>query len=117
VLRPGGRLSISDIVTREPVPAEMKADLTAWAACIGGALTVDEYQAHLEAAGFIDVDVDRGREYTARDAELAGVKPILERSGLADALALGFANTAVHAVKPAVTAPTPRTPVPALAEG
>jgi SAM-dependent methyltransferase len=117
VLRPGGRLSISDIVTREPVPAEMKADLTAWAACIGGALTVDEYQSHLEAAGFIDVDVDRGREYTARDAELAGVKPILERSGLADALALGFANTSVHAAKPAVTAPTSRTPVSALAEG
>jgi arsenite methyltransferase len=118
VLRPGGRLSISDIVTRQPVPAELKADLTAWAACIGGALTGDEYRAHLDAAGFIDIDVDRGREYTARDAELAGVRPILERAGLADALALGFANTAVRAGKPAATTTTShRTPVPALAEG
>lgn len=116
VLRPGGRLSISDIVTQYPVPGEMKADLSAWAACIGGALTVEEYRAHLEAAGFTDIEVERDQTYTARQAELAGVLPILERAGLADALALGFANTAIRAAKP-VRVDAPPAPVPALAEG
>jgi SAM-dependent methyltransferase len=116
VLRPGGRLSISDIVTNDAVPSDMKADLSAWAACIGGALTVEDYRSHLVAAGFVDVDIQRDRTYTARDAELAGVKPILERAGLADALALGFANTAIRATKPAAV-PAPVAPVPALAEG
>jgi SAM-dependent methyltransferase len=100
VLRPGGRLAISDIVTREPVPVEMKSDLAAWAACIGGALTAERYREHLLAAGFVDVDIERDREYTARDAELGGVLPILERMGLADALALGFANTSIRATRP-----------------
>jgi SAM-dependent methyltransferase len=100
VLRPGGRLAISDIVTREPVPVEMKSDLAAWAACIGGALTAQRYREHLLAAGFVDVEIERDREYTARDAELGGVLPILERMGLADALALGFANTSIRATRP-----------------
>jgi ubiquinone/menaquinone biosynthesis C-methylase UbiE len=99
VLRPDGRLAISDIVTRLPVPAEMKSDLAAWAACIGGALTSGEYEQHLIDAGFVDIEIERHREYTAQDAELAGVAPILERAGLADALALGFANTSIRARK------------------
>lgn len=115
VLRPGGRLSISDIVTQHSVPGEMKADLSAWAACIGGALTIEEYRAYLEAAGFDDIEIERDRVYTARDAELAGVLPILERAGLADALALGFANTAIRAGKSARVEAS-LSPVPALAE-
>lgn len=100
VLRPDGRLAISDIVTRYPVPDELKADLTAWTACIGGALTVEEYREQLLAAGFVDISIEREREYTARDAELAGVAPILERAGLAQVLALGFANTSIRARRP-----------------
>lgn len=101
VLRPGGRLSISDIVTRHTVPEHLRNDLTAWAACIGGALSEDEYRGHLEAAGFVDIHIERDREYTQRDAELAGVLPVLERAGLTAALELGFANTSVRARKPA----------------
>ncbi|HET6215275.1 MAG TPA: arsenite methyltransferase, partial [Micromonosporaceae bacterium] len=47
VLRDGGRLSISDIVTRVPVPEHLRSNLSAWAACIGGALSEDEYREHL----------------------------------------------------------------------
>jgi arsenite methyltransferase len=104
VLRPGGRLTISDIVTREPVPAELKADLTAWAACLGGALTDVEYRQHLAAAGFVDIEVERGREYTAADAESAGLGPLLARLGMGDALRLGFASTSVRARKAGVHA-------------
>jgi arsenite methyltransferase len=104
VLRPGGRLSISDIVTHTPVPEHLKGDLSAWAACIGGALSEDEYREHLAAAGFVDIEIVRDREYTEADARAAGVLPILEKAGVADALRLGFANTSVRARK-VVTAP------------
>lgn len=99
VLRPGGRLTISDIVTREPVPRALRADLAAWAACLGGALTDAEYREHLAAAGFVDVEIERGREYTAADAESAGLAPLLARLGVRDALRLGFASTSVRARK------------------
>lgn len=100
VLRPGGRLSISDIVTHTPVPESLRSNLTAWAACIGGALSEDEYRGHLEDAGFVDIEIVRDREYTQTDADFAGITPILQGAGLAAALGLGFANTSVRARKP-----------------
>jgi SAM-dependent methyltransferase len=106
VLRPGGRLAISDIVTREPVPAALKGSLTAWAACIGGALSEREYQHHLSAAGFVDVEVERDREYTARDAESAGLTPLLRRAGLTSVVSLGFASTSIRARKASAPPPT-----------
>jgi SAM-dependent methyltransferase len=115
VLRPGGRLSISDIVTHTVVPEHLRSDLTAWAACIGGALSEDEYRHHLAEAGFVDIEIVRDREYTAKDAELAGLMPILERAGVAAALDLGFANTSVRAHKPADQPASVEMRVPAVA--
>jgi len=57
VLRPGGRLSVSDIVTNGPLPAELKANLSAWAGCVAGALDVQEYTGAIRAAGFEDVSI------------------------------------------------------------
>lgn len=118
VLRPGGRLAISDIVTRQPVPPALKGSLTAWAACIGGALAEREYRDHLSVAGFVDVEIERDREYTARDAESAGLTPLLQRAGLTSVLDLGFASTSVRAHKAAAAEPTDtgREPSAAVAE-
>jgi SAM-dependent methyltransferase len=55
VLKPGGRLAVSDIVTDGPLPENIQRSLAAWAGCIAGALTVDDYLATIEAAGFVDV--------------------------------------------------------------
>lgn len=55
VLKPGGKLSVSDIVTDGPLPEAIKNSLSAWAGCIAGALDVSDYIAAIEAAGFIDV--------------------------------------------------------------
>ena len=56
VLKPGGRLRVSDIVwTRTPTAVE-QSDLESWTGCIAGALQVDEYVSKLEAAGFVDVE-------------------------------------------------------------
>lgn len=57
VLRPGGRLALSDIVTDGPLPQEIKDDLSAWAGCVSGALDVKEYIASLEAVGFTGIEV------------------------------------------------------------
>jgi arsenite methyltransferase len=55
VLKPGGRLQVSDIVWTRPVPESMKNDMEAWAGCIAGALLESDYVAAIEAAGFSDV--------------------------------------------------------------
>lgn len=99
VLRSGGRLAISDIAAREPVPDVLKANLTAWAACIGGALSEGEYRDHLDAAGFVDVVIERDREYTESDAELAGLTPLLRQVGLDKLMHVGLASTSIRARK------------------
>jgi len=57
VLKPGGRLAISDILTVEDLPEEIRSDLELIGACIGGASTVDETRQLLEQAGFEDVRI------------------------------------------------------------
>ena len=57
VLKPGGRVAVSDIVTDGPLPEELKKDMAAWGACVAGALDVTEYTTGLTEAGFTDVKV------------------------------------------------------------
>lgn len=58
VLKPGGRLAISDIVALQPIPPALKADLAAYTGCVAGAVSPAEIEAMLTAAGFIEVRVD-----------------------------------------------------------
>jgi arsenite methyltransferase len=51
VLKPGGRLALSDIVTETQLPEGITCNATLWAACIGGAMQQDDYRAAIEAAG------------------------------------------------------------------
>ncbi len=69
VLRPGGRLAISDIVTRVKLPDALAQDLALVGACVGGAATVDDTVAMLRAAGFVEVSVKPkvGSESMIRD--------------------------------------------------
>ena len=55
VLKPGGRLQVSDIVWTKPVPESVKGDMEKWAGCIAGALLESEYLGKIRAAGFEDV--------------------------------------------------------------
>jgi SAM-dependent methyltransferase len=57
VLRPGGRLHVSDVVLTRPLTSAEQGDLDTWAGCVSGALLVDDYRARLEAAGFVEVSV------------------------------------------------------------
>jgi SAM-dependent methyltransferase len=57
VLKPGGRLALSDIVTDGPLPQAIKDSLSAWAGCVAGALDVKDYIATIEAAGFTNIEL------------------------------------------------------------
>jgi arsenite methyltransferase len=57
VLRPGGRLAVSDIVADEDMDAATRADMAQWTGCIAGALTRREFERALAAAGLVDVEV------------------------------------------------------------
>lgn len=68
VLRPGGRLAISDIVVRGTVPEEVRRSMELWAGCVAGALEGSEYRNLLAQAGFEDIAVEPTRVYRADDA-------------------------------------------------
>ncbi len=63
VLKPGGRLMVSDLVLVQPLPEAIRQDLDAYGACIGGALLKPEYLAAIEAAGFERVAIVGERGY------------------------------------------------------
>ena len=68
VLRPGGRLSISDIVADRVLSDEMRNDLNAWAGCIAGALEQRQYLRIIKEAGFADLQVLSSREFYVQDS-------------------------------------------------
>ncbi len=57
VLRPGGRLAVSDVVADAGMDAKTRADMAAWTGCIAGALTEADYRIALADAGFEDVEI------------------------------------------------------------
>ena len=64
VLRPGGRFVVSDVVAEKELPASVRGDPAAWAACYGGAIPETDYLAAIERAGFREVGVlDRTEPY------------------------------------------------------
>jgi arsenite methyltransferase len=68
VLRPGGRLAVTDIVADEDMPADVRRDMEQWTGCIAGALTSGEYRRLLAEAGLAGIEVTE----THRVHEYAG---------------------------------------------
>ena len=66
VLKPGGRLAISDVVATAQLPDEMKKDLALYAGCVAGAASIDELVDMLRKAGFTHIRIqpkDESREF------------------------------------------------------
>jgi ubiquinone/menaquinone biosynthesis C-methylase UbiE len=59
VLKPGGKLAVTDVVLSEPLPPELANVAAAYVACVAGALPADVYMAAIEAAGFVELRVSR----------------------------------------------------------
>jgi SAM-dependent methyltransferase len=67
VLRPGGRLAISDIVLRRALPEPLQELMGLWTGCIAGALVDDDYRAGLAAAGFTEISIEPMQVYERDD--------------------------------------------------
>jgi arsenite methyltransferase len=67
VLKPGGRLAISDVVFRGSVPAAVRRNIELWVGCVAGALEESEYRSKLAAAGFEAIEIEPTRIYDACD--------------------------------------------------
>jgi len=100
VLKPGGRLGVSDVVTRGEMPPEIRKRVLLWVGCIAGALEEREYRNKLTDAGFEQVEVEPTRIYRVEDA-----REFLAHEGInVDALAAEvdgkFMSAFIRAVKP-----------------
>jgi arsenite methyltransferase len=72
VLKPGGRLAVSDIALKKPLPPEVAQDVMAYVGCVAGAVLIEEYRRQLKEAGFAHVEViDSGSDLNAY-AEVEG---------------------------------------------
>jgi ubiquinone/menaquinone biosynthesis C-methylase UbiE len=95
VLKPGGRLVVSDIVLERELPVELKADAGLYAACISGALLRGEYLEAVRAAGFLKTDILADRLYQASSVQ---GDPVTGEA--ADALAGAASSITLLAHKP-----------------
>jgi ubiquinone/menaquinone biosynthesis C-methylase UbiE len=68
VLRPGGRLAVSDVVVRGDVPADVRRSMELWVGCVAGALEESEFLRLLADAGFEHGSIEPTREYRSEDA-------------------------------------------------
>ena len=77
VLRPGGRIGVSDVVADDTLTPEQRAERGDWVGCIAGALTFSEYRAGLETAGFTDITITPTHQATdgMHSAIVRAVKP------------------------------------------
>jgi arsenite methyltransferase len=101
VLKPGGRLAISDVVVRGSVPAEMRRSVELWIGCVSGALEESEYRRLLLAAGFTDVEVEPTRVYRFEDAGLLLAQAGIDAESVAHKVEGKFMSAFIRATKPA----------------
>jgi len=99
VLKPGGRLAVSDIVVRRPLPEVVRRNMELWIGCLAGALEESDYRARLAARGFEEVDVEPTRIYTREDAAM--LSPVMDgEAPLVDEVAGAFMSAFIRARKP-----------------
>jgi arsenite methyltransferase len=101
VLKPRGRLAVSDVVTRGEVPEKLRRDILLWVGCIAGALQDTEYAAKLAAAGFQQIRIEPTRIYRAEDARDFLNGKDIDVDAIAAEVDGKFMSAFVRATKPA----------------
>jgi SAM-dependent methyltransferase len=111
VLKPGGRVALSDIALKRPLPAELASNLMAYVGCVAGAIPIEEYRAGLIAAGFAHVEViDSGADlnaYALVDGQAACCSPAATNESSAQGSVCCFeGGSEALAIFPRATEPT-----------
>jgi SAM-dependent methyltransferase len=101
VLKPGGRLAVSDVVTRGDIPAEVRTNMLLWVGCIAGALNDADYVEKLTRAGFENVHIEPTRVYNVEDARTFLSGQGIDVDAMAPKVEGKFMSAFVRATKPA----------------
>jgi arsenite methyltransferase len=101
VLKPGGRLAVSDVVTRGEMPPEIRQSVLLWVGCVAGALEENEYRSKLAAAGFGEIELEPTRIYRVDDARAFLSGQGIDVDAIAPQVDGKFMSAFVRATKPA----------------
>lgn len=91
VLKPGGRLAISDTVATAPLPEDVRQDMALWSACVSGAATIAELEEMLRESGFEQIRIE------PQDASREMIREWVPGHGVEDYVV----SATIEAVKPA----------------
>jgi SAM-dependent methyltransferase len=100
VLKPGGRVAVSDVVVRGDVPPQVRRNVELWIGCIAGALKDSDYSSKLAAAGFESVDIEPTRVYSVEDARQFLTAQGIDVDAIAPAVEGKFMSAFIRATKP-----------------
>jgi ubiquinone/menaquinone biosynthesis C-methylase UbiE len=100
VLKPGGRLAVSDVVTRGAMLPQIRERVLLWVGCIAGALEEGEYLSKLKAVGFENVNLESTSIYRAEDARAFLSGQGIDVDAIAPQIDGKFMSAFVRATKP-----------------
>jgi SAM-dependent methyltransferase len=100
VLKPGGRLAISDVVTRGALPAAVRRSAELWLSCVAGALEIEECRSLLAAAGFREIAIEPTRIFEIEDVRTLLDGAAIDVDALAPHVAGRIVSASIQAVKP-----------------
>jgi arsenite methyltransferase len=100
VLKPGGRLAVSDVVVRGEVPADIRRNIELWVGCVAGALRDSEYIEKLTNAGFAAIEIEPTRIYDIEDARQFLTAKGVDVNAIAPVAADKFMSAFIRATKP-----------------
>jgi arsenite methyltransferase len=100
VLKPGGRLAVSDVVVRGQVPTEARRSMELWVGCIAGALEEHDYVRALAKAGFDSIHIEPTRVYSLDDACQFLTGEGIDVEAIAPKVEGKFMSAFIRAVKP-----------------
>lgn len=76
VLKPGGRFTVSDIVSIGTIPDDVRHDMELWSGCVAGALDKDDYLGVVRDAGFREITISAEKPYTLEESSPFGLESI-----------------------------------------
>ena len=100
VLKPGGRLAVSDVVVRGEVPDAIRRSVELWIGCVAGALADEEYREKLAKAGFEAIELEPTRVYRVEDAREFLARAHIDAEAIAPQVDGKFMSAFVRARKP-----------------